>query len=41
MRRGSFLLIVVFRDYPQKLTKEQRELFAKENPEWAKFRGVI
>ena len=28
-------------DFWQKLTKEQRELFAKENPEWAKFKGLI
>lgn len=27
----------MFRDYPQKLTKRQRALFDKENPEWAKF----
>lgn len=27
----------MFRDYPDKLTKRQREQFDKENPEWADF----
>lgn len=27
----------IFRDYPDKLTKRQKELFDKENPEWADF----
>lgn len=27
----------MFRDYPYKLTKAQKELFDKENPHWADF----
>ena len=27
----------LFRDYPYKLTKEEKELFDKENPYWAGF----
>lgn len=27
----------LFRDYPDKLTKHQKEIFDKENPEWCQF----
>lgn len=27
-------------DYPEKLTQEQKFIFDKENPEWAKIRGI-
>ena len=27
----------LFRDYPQKLTKKQKQIFDKENPFWADF----
>ena len=27
----------LFKDYPQKLSKEEKKLFDKENPEWAEL----
>ena len=27
----------MFRDYPERLTKKQKEIVDKENPEWANF----
>ena len=42
--KGEFLfsfdkkrIFNLFRDYPDKLTQEQREIFDKENPFWAEF----
>ena len=41
---GSFLfsfdkkkIFNLFEDYPNKLTKEQRKIFDKENPNWKEF----
>ena len=31
----------IYSDYPDKLTKEEKELFDKENPYWAETRGNI
>lgn len=30
-------IFFLFRDYPWKLTKEEKEIFDKENPFWADF----
>lgn len=27
----------LFADYPEKLSKEEKKIFDRENPEWAKF----
>ena len=32
-------IIYLFQDYPHNLTKEQVEIFDKENPFWAEFFG--
>lgn len=30
-------IFTIFKDYPQNLTDEQREIFDKENPDWAEY----
>lgn len=42
--KGEFLfsfdqkhIFNMFRDYPHELTKEQKEIFDKENPYWKEF----
>ena len=30
-------ILFLFEDYPKKFTKEEKELFDKENPFWADF----
>lgn len=42
--KGEFLfsfdqkqIFNLFKDYPQKLTKEQKEIFDTENPYWANY----
>lgn len=32
-------ILNLFTDYPHKFTPEQKEMFDKENPYWAKFLG--
>lgn len=32
-------ILFVFGDYPEKFTKEEKELFDKENPYWKKLLG--
>ena len=31
------IIFNLFADYPHKLSKEQKQIFDKENPEWADF----
>lgn len=32
-------ILFIFGDYPKNFSKEEKELFDKENPEWKKLRG--
>jgi len=32
-------ILFIFGDYPKNFTKEEKELFDKENPDWKKLRG--
>lgn len=32
-------ILFIFGDYPKNFTKEEKELFDKENPYWKKLRG--
>lgn len=34
---GGKTFFNLYRDYPEKLTKEQKEIFDKENPFWADY----
>ena len=34
---GGATIYNLFADYPEKLSPEQKEVFDRENPEWAKY----